>query len=233
MRRYRGVLLDVDGTLVDSNDIHAHAWVEAFEAHDVPVQFARIRRMIGLGGDRMIELLAGYPKGDRHHARIAKTRTKLFVDKWLPKIRPHVGTRELVLRLRAEGYAYAIASAALADELAPMLELANIANLCEQRTTSSDVEASKPDPASIEAGLACVPFDRSQVVMIGDTPYDVEASRGAYTDIIAFTSGGWAADALAGAVAIFEGPADLLARWDTSPLASGCATLPACARSGS
>lgn len=219
MRRYDGVLLDVDGTLVDSNDVHAHAWVETFELHDIKADFARVRRMIGLGGDRMIRLLAGIEPDDRAYDKITKTRSKVFLDKWLPTIRPLLGTRELILRLRAEGYQYAIASAATSVELGPLLELANIADLCEQRTTSSDVEASKPDPAAIEAGLACLPYDRSRVVMFGDTPYDLQACRGAYTDMIAFTSGGWSHDALAGAVAIFKGPADLLARWDESPLA--------------
>lgn len=219
MRRYAGVLLDVDGTLVDSNDIHAHAWVEAFADRDIEVDYSRVRRLIGLGGDRLIEeIVPGAPRGSRENARIGKARAKCFLEKWLHRITPFVGTRELVLRLRAEGYQYAIASAALADELEPLLELAGIADLCDRRTTSSDVEESKPSPLAVEAGLACLSVERSRIVMLGDTPYDVEACRGANVDIVAFTSGGWSHDALAGAVGIYAGPGDLLAHWDESPL---------------
>lgn len=221
MRRYGGVLLDVDGTLVDSNDIHAHAWVETLADHDVEVSFSRVRRMIGLGGDRLIEeLVVDAPRGSKRNKKIGNARAKRFVARWLPQIRPLVGTRDLVLRLRAEGYQYAIASAARSDELEPMLELAGIADLVDRRTTSSDVDESKPDPASIEAGLARLSVDRSRVVMLGDTPYDLEACRGASVDVIAFSSGGWSHDALAGAVGIYAGPGDLVARWDDSPLAS-------------
>lgn len=222
MRRYAAVLLDVDGTLVDSNDAHAHAWVETFAELDHAVDYSRLRRMIGLGGDRMIDSVVGHlDLGHKKLEKIAKRRSEIFRKKWLPQVRPLVGARQLVLRLRAEGYQYAIASAARADELGPLLELADIADLCDRRTTSSDVPASKPDPEAIEAALDVLRgiADRTRVVMLGDTPYDIEACGGANVDIIAFTTGGWAHDALAGAVAVFDGPADLLARWSTSPLA--------------
>jgi phosphoglycolate phosphatase-like HAD superfamily hydrolase len=219
MRRFDGVLLDVDGTLVDSNDIHAHAWVETFAEIDHEVSYARVRSMIGLGGDRLVaEILPDAPRGSRRNQQIGKQRGKRFVEKWLGQIKPFVGTRELVLRLRSEGYQYAIASAARADELGPLLELAGIADLVDRRTSSSDVEESKPDPAAVEAGLACLHVERSRVVMLGDTPYDRMACQGANVAMIAFTSGGWAHDALAGAVSIYAGPADLLARWADSPL---------------
>lgn len=218
MRRYAAVLLDVDGTLVDSNDAHAHAWVDALAEHDFAVDFARARMLIGLGGDKLVETVTGLPPDDAKSKRLREHRSKIFQERWLPTIKPLLGTRALILRLRDEGYQYAIASAALDEELQPLLELADIADLCERRTTSSNVPASKPDPAAIEAALGVVTVDRHRVVMCGDTPYDVEACRGAGVDIIAFTSGGWANDALAGAVAIFRGPADLLARWDDSPL---------------
>jgi phosphoglycolate phosphatase-like HAD superfamily hydrolase len=213
MRRYAAVLLDVDGTLVDSNDAHAHAWCDAFAARDVGVDFARVRSLIGMGGDRLIELVAGYPRGSRDSKRLAKQRTKIFRERWLPTVKPLLGARELLLRLRAEQYPYVIASAANADELAPLLELTGIADLCERRTSSSEVEESKPDPEIIEVALAQLPCDRSRVVMIGDTPYDLEAARGAAVDFLGFTSGGWPHEALAGAVAIRRGPASLLAEW--------------------
>ena len=219
MRRYAGVLLDVDGTLLDSNDIHAHAWVEALAEHGIEVAFERVRRMIGMGGDRLIELVAGFSKDSRESKRISKHRSEIFQNTWLSQVRPLVGARELLQRLRAEGYPYAIATAAKEQELAMLLEAGGIADLCDLRTTSSDVEESKPDPEVVMAALAKLSVERSRAVMIGDTPYDVEAARGANVEIIGFTSGGWSTEALAGAVAMFAGPADLLARWAQSPLA--------------
>ena len=99
-----------------------------------------------------------------------------------------------------------------------MLRVGCIEDLCERRTTSSDVAASKPAPDTIEAALATVWVDRSRCVMIGDTPYDVQAARGAGVDVIGVTTGGWAAEALAGAVAVLAGPAGILASWDDGPL---------------
>jgi HAD superfamily hydrolase (TIGR01509 family) len=218
MRRYAGVLLDVDGTLVDSNDAHAHAWVEAFAERDIAVPYARIRTLIGMGGDRLVELIADLPRDNRDNARIGERRSEIFRERWLRTVHPFEGTRELLLRLRAEQYPYVIASASRTEELWPLLERGGVADLAEHVTSSSDVEESKPDPAIIEAALAKQPYERSRVVMIGDTPYDVEAARGAGVDVIAFTSGGWSREALAGAVAVFDGPADLLARWRDSPL---------------
>jgi len=215
MRRYQAVLLDVDGTLVDSNVAHAHAWVEAFAERGVEIDAERVLRLIGMGGDRVIELVTG-----RHDKRLADRRSKLFRERWLRHVKPLLGARELLLQLRREGYQYVLASAAQADELEAVLAQTGLADLCELRTSSSEVAASKPDPASIEAALRWVDVDRSRVVMLGDTPYDLQATRAASVDLIAFTSGGWSYDALAGAVAIYAHPAALVAAWARSPLAS-------------
>ena len=219
MRRYAVVLLDVDGTLVDSNDAHAHAWVEALADHDLEVAFERVRRMIGMGGDRLIEDVGGPARGTKQNEQLGTHRSKVFRERWLRHVTPLRGARELVLRLRTEGYRYTIASAARDEELGALLEIADLVDLCELATTSSDVERSKPDPAIVEAALAqLLGAERSRAVMIGDTPYDLRAARGAGVDLIGVTSGGWSAEHLSGAVGIFTGPADLLARWHASPL---------------
>ena len=219
MRRYAGVLLDVDGTLVDSNDAHAHCWAEALASHDLEVPYAMVRGMIGMGGDFLIETVGGPARGTRANKKIGEQRSELFRENWLPKIRPLVGARALVLRLASEGYHYAIASAAKADELTPLLELADIADLIEIKTTSDDVEESKPSPDIVDAALARIPVERSRTVMLGDTEFDVQACRSAGVDIIGVTSGGWHSGALGGAVAVYRGPAELLAMWSSSPLA--------------
>jgi phosphoglycolate phosphatase-like HAD superfamily hydrolase len=221
MRRYSAVLLDVDGTLVESNDAHAHAWVDAFAEADISVSYARIRGLIGMGGDRIVELVTGWPRDDKRTKRLGDRRAELFLEQWVGKVRPFVDTRELLLRLRAEQYRTVIATAAKTPELEKLLHAGGIADLVELKTTSSDVEESKPHPEIVEAALAKLGpvSERSRTVMIGDTPYDLEACRGADVDLIAFTTGGWPAEAFGGAVGIYDGPADLLARWADSPLA--------------
>jgi phosphoglycolate phosphatase-like HAD superfamily hydrolase len=193
------VLLDVDGTLVDSNDAHAHAWVEALAKFGHEVTFARVRQLIGMGGDRLVEAATGLSRDSKANKRIGDARSDIFLERWLHTVRPIQGARTLVLRLRSEGYQYALASAAKTEELEPLIELADIADLVPNRTTSSDVENSKHHPDTIEAAL-------------GDTPYDVLAARQANVAIIGVTSGGWSAEALTGAIAIATGPAELALR---------------------
>jgi HAD superfamily hydrolase (TIGR01509 family) len=219
MRPYRGVLLDVDGTLVDSNDAHAHAWEAALARAGLGVAFARIRSLIGMGGTQLIQQLTGLAPEDRTHRAIAKARGEIFRSQWLPRIRPLLDARRFVLRLVDAQYRFAIASSAHAEELEPLLEIADVADLCALRTTASDVERAKPEPDVIDAALAKLGTPRSQVVMIGDSPYDVAAARTARVDTIGVTTGGFTAEQLAGCIAVFDGPAGLLAAWDESPLA--------------
>src|SRR5688500_17221529 len=112
MRKYDAVLLDVDGTLVDSNDAHAHAWVEVLARYGIDIALPTARGMIGMGGDRLIAEVGGPERGTKENKKISAERSKLFHEKWLREVKPLPGARELVLRLRAEGYQYAIASAA-------------------------------------------------------------------------------------------------------------------------
>jgi len=219
MRRFAAVLLDVDGTLVESNDAHAHAWVEALAAHDIEVPYARVRSLIGMGGSLLIAAVGGPEPGSKQSEKIGEERSEIFRERWLRHVRPLPGARDLVLRLKSEGYHVAIASAAKEEELAPLLELADLTDLAPIQTTSDDVDRPKPHPDIVDAALARVPAERHRTVMIGDTPYDVMACRAANVAIIGMTTGGWSTEALAGSIAVYNGPADLLARWRDSPLA--------------
>src|SRR5438045_2305895 len=107
MRRYSAVLLDVDGTLVDSNDAHAHAWVEALAAHDLEVSYARVRGLIGMGGSLPIAEVGGPPVDSKANEKISAHRSEIFRERWLPQVRPLPKARELVLQLGREGYHYA------------------------------------------------------------------------------------------------------------------------------
>jgi HAD superfamily hydrolase (TIGR01509 family) len=220
IRRFQGVLLDVDGTLVDSNDAHALAWHDAFAEAELDIAAARVRRLVGMGGDHLIELLAGYPPGSRQHRRLAQRHGEIFAERYLRTVHPFPGTRALVLALRAAGYLYAIASSSKGDDLDRLLAIAGVDDLCDRRASSSDVASSKPDPDIVEAALAKLPVRRERVVLLGDTPYDVRAARSAGVATIGMSSGGFSAEMLSGAIAIFDGPADLLARWASSPLGS-------------
>jgi phosphoglycolate phosphatase-like HAD superfamily hydrolase len=219
MRRYAAVLLDVDGTLVDSNDAHAHAWVETLGERGIEVSFARVRRMIGMGGDRLIAEAAGLRDGKKTR-KLQDEHAAVFSERWLRHVTVIDGARELVLQLRRDNYEIALATAAHEDVLRPLLEIAGIADLLDANAQPPRPPASKPDPAAIEVALSQLDADRSRVVLIGDTPYDVEAGRAASVDVIGVTTGGYSAEALAGAVAVYRGASDVLAQWDSSPL--GC-----------
>jgi HAD superfamily hydrolase (TIGR01509 family) len=218
MRRFRGVLLDVDGTLVDTVEAHALAWQQAFADRGYEVQLIQIKRMIGMGGDHLVELLTGVDHDSREFKKLSKAHEERF-EAILPRLHGIVGARDFVLRLRAEGYHVVVASSAQGDKLDVLLELANVRDLLTERAAASDVERSKPDPDVIEAALAKLPIARHQAVMIGDTPYDIDAARRAGVSTIGVGTGGFSTEALAGAIAVYASIGELLARWPDSPLA--------------
>jgi HAD superfamily hydrolase (TIGR01509 family) len=216
---YRGVLLDVDGTLVDSNECHARAWADAFVAHGFAIPFAAIRTRIGMGGDLLVTELTGLAADAEEHQAIAATRAMRFRARWLADVRPLDGARDLLDKLRSEGYPYILASSSNGDELEAILDAGGILDLCRDRTSADDVDRAKPHPDIIEVALDRLELAPADAVLIGDTPYDVEAATRAGVAAIAMTTGGFALDSLADAIAIFRGPASLVAGWARSPLA--------------
>jgi HAD superfamily hydrolase (TIGR01509 family) len=213
------VILDVDGTLVDSNDAHASAWVEALReaGHDVP--FERIRRLIGMGGDKLLPTAVGISKDDPAGKQLATRRGEIFKSRYLSSLKPFPGTRALLQRMRADGLQLVVASSAEDDELKALLRIAEADDLIEEQASSDDAKESKPDPDIVQVALDRSGLRPDQVLMIGDTPYDVEAAGKAGAGTIAFRCGGWDDPDLAGARAVYDGPADLLAHYDVSPLA--------------
>ena len=215
---YQAVLLDIDGTLVDSNDAHAHAWVSAFAEAGVTVDFARVRRCIGMGGDKLMPEVSGIADDTPEGARISRRRGEIFTSDWMPQLQPFRDSERFVRALKERGYTAVAASSAKKKELRTLLEIAGAAWLLDGATSSDDAEESKPDPDIIEAALTQAKVSAREAVMVGDTPYDVEAARRAGVATIGFRSGGWRDEDLAGAIAIYDGPWDLLARLDDSPL---------------
>ena len=219
--RIQGVILDVDGTLVDSNDAHAHAWVDAFAEFDFDVPYERVRSLIGMGGDNLLPEAIGVEKDSPVGEALAKRRGEIFKERYLKTVNPFRGTRDLLERMRAEGLEIAIGTSAQEDELKALLETADVVDLIDTKATSDDAESSKPDPDIIHAALKRLQLPPAQVLMVGDTPYDIEAAGRAGVRTVAFRSGGWTDAGLNGAIAVYAGPWDLLDRFDTSPFAAG------------
>lgn len=213
------VLFDVDGTLVDSNDAHASAWVKAFAEHHVTVDPISVRRSIGMGGDKLMPAVSDLTEDDPLGAKISERRAEIFKHDFLPRLQPFPGARELVQAVKARCLTAVAASSASKDDLLPLLEIAGAASLLDAWTSSDDADESKPSPDILEAALARAGTTREHAVMIGDTPYDIAAARRAGIRVIAFRSGGWLDPDLAGAIEIYDGPWDLVDRIDRSLLA--------------
>jgi phosphoglycolate phosphatase-like HAD superfamily hydrolase len=214
----RAVLFDVDGTLVDSNDAHARAWVDAFGEAGVTVSFQDVRRAIGMGGDKLMPRVSGLTEDSPRGAAIAARRREIFKTSYLPHLKAFRDADRLAAALGAAGRTLVAASSAKRDELRPLLQVAGVDALFDAATSSDDAEESKPDPDIVEAALRKARASAHESVMIGDTPYDMEAARGAGVPAIAFRCGGWSDDDLRGAAEIYDGPWDLLARLARSRL---------------
>ena len=222
-KKVEGVLLDVDGTLVDSNAAHARSWGEALKEFGQDVPEEKIRPLIGMGGDKLLPDLLGVDAESQTGQAFSKRRAEIFRQRYLPHLRCTPGAKELIQRFRKEDLKLVIATSAAKSELETMLKQVGLDDLIEKKTSSDDAERSKPDPDIIQAALAQGHLTPSAAILLGDTPYDIEAAARAGVDTVAFLSGGWDAEALDGAIAIYEDPADLLRRFTSSPFS--CASL--------
>ena len=216
----RAVLLDIDGTLADSNDAHARAWVRAFEEHGVDVDPAVVRRAIGMGGDQLMPQVSGIGEDMTLGRQVAERRQSIFWNEFLPTVKPLPGADRLVRALKDRGLTLVTASSASEEELARLLDIVGVRDALDGAASRDAVAASKPDPDIIHAALARAGVGAHEALMIGDTPYDIEAAAKAGVRTIAFRSGGWSDSDLKGALAIYNGPEDLLHHLDQSPLGS-------------
>ena len=218
----KAIFFDIDGTLVDTNDLHARAWDEAFRHFGVELPYAAIRGQIGKGGDNLIPALLPRDLVERKQEEIEEYRSELFKRDYLAQATPFPGVRALFERLRHEGVRVLLASSAHGEEVEHHIELLGVADLIDDTTSADDVEHSKPDPDIFGAALAKVAgLGPSEVLVVGDTPYDIEAAGKLGIRTIGVRCGGFPDAELlrAGAYALYDGPADLLERFDSSPLA--------------
>lgn len=214
--RIRGVLLDVDGTVLYSNDAHAQAWVSAFAEYGYVIPFAQVRPLIGMGGDKLLPaVVADLSSKDGVGKQIAERRKMIFLRRYAPYLQPTAGARALVSRFQQDGLKLVVATSAQRDELDVLLKAAEVADLLPQRTTTDDVDASKPDADLIQVALEKLDVPPADTILLGDTPYDIEAAQKAGVATIAVRCGGFPDTQLQGAVAIFDDPAALLAHYPT------------------
>jgi len=218
----RAAIFDVDGTLVDSVDLHATAWQEALEHFGHHVTFERCRSQIGKGGDQLIPAFLSEAEHEHHGKEMEEWRGQLFRSKYLPLVRPFSAVPELLRRIRDAGLKVAVASSAKKAELEVYLEIACVQDLVEMATSSEDAEQSKPAPDIFQAALTKLSLAGPDVMAVGDTPYDAEAAVKAGIPTIGLLCGGFAEVELrrGGCVAVYPGPAALFVCLDASPLAS-------------
>jgi HAD superfamily hydrolase (TIGR01549 family) len=215
-------IFDVDGTLVDSVDLHAKAWQEAFAQFGKKISLHQIRRQIGKGADQLLPVFFSKQELDEVGQELDEYRSKLFKKEYLPQVKGFPKVRELFQRIKRDHKRIALASSAKSEELEIYKKVAKVADLIEDETSSQDADKSKPHPDIFEAALQRLPgITLDQVIVVGDTPYDAEAAAKANLQTIGFLCGVWNEKHLrqAGCVAIYKNPADLLARYDKSPLA--------------
>ena len=220
VKQIKAILLDVDGTLIDSNDAHASAWVQAFAESGLAVSFDEVRHLIGMGGDQLMPRVSGMAEDSNEGRAIAERRGQIFKRDYLPQLRPLHEAAQLVRALKDRGLTVVAASSAREDELGSLLEIAGVRDLLDAKTSSDDADESKPEPDIVLAALRRAGVSPEHALMVGDTPYDIEAANRAGVKTIAFRSGGWDDDNLRDAIAIYDGPWDLLARLGESPLAT-------------
>ena len=212
------VILDIDGTLVDTNFHHALAWFRAFRHHGLTLPLWRIHRHIGMGGDQFVEALAGATVEEELGDDIRSTEESRYMD-LIDEVQPMEGARELILKLEADDNTVVLASSAKAHELDHYLDLLDVREAVDGWTSSADVEATKPEPDLVNAAWA--KGDGADAVMVGDSTWDCEAARRAGVGTIAVLTGGFSKQELedAGAMRVVESVGELVKRWSDSPLA--------------
>jgi HAD superfamily hydrolase (TIGR01509 family) len=213
-------VLDIDGTLVDTNYQHAIAWYRAFRRSGIVLPIWRIHRHIGMGGDQLVEALTDSRVEREHGDEIRDAEKKLYFQ-LIDEVEPMEGSRELIEDLKRRGHTVILASSAKDDEVDHYLDLLDARELADGWTTSGDVKETKPQPDLVNAALERSGGSAGEAVMVGDTPWDVRAAENAGVKTLTVRTGGFGDDELrdAGAIEVFESVAELAEKLDQTPLA--------------
>ncbi len=225
----KAAIFDVDGTLVDSNMLHVEAWREAFGHYGKALSADELHAQIGKGGDQLMPVFLSRRELEQFGADLERLRAEIFTRDYLPGVAPFPGARALFERLRHDGTRIVLASSAKETEVERHQKTLGIAELVDAVTDADDVDRSKPFPDIFQAALARLDgVAPDEAIVIGDSPYDAQAATKAGLKMIGVLSGGFAEETLreSGAIAIYRDIADLLERYDQSPLANHRAAAP-------
>jgi HAD superfamily hydrolase (TIGR01549 family) len=215
----KAAIFDIDGTLIDSVDLHAQSWLETFERFGVQARFADVRRHIGEGADRLIPAFVPAEMSNGVRKQIEEFRSQLFKREYLGKVKPFPKVKELFAHIKAKRCKLVLASSCSANEIDQYKAIAGIADMSDHDVTADDAGTSKPSPDIFLKALdRLAPIEPFQTCVIGDTKYDGEAARAANIPFVGLLCGGSSKEELdrAGAVAVYADPADLLihlSRW--------------------
>lgn len=215
------VIFDIDGTLIDSVDAHAEAWVTAFEQFGYSVEFEQMKQKIGKGGEFVIEDVLSPEKVETEGEKIHSFRSQYYHDNFLKKVKPFPKVKELFQRVRDDGLPIVLATSAQPESAEYYIELLGVEDMIQGSTTTGDVDRAKPNPDIFEAALAKLEgVSASQVIVVGDSPYDAKAATKASLRTVGVLSGGFSENQLksAGCTAVYRDLADLLSRYAGSPL---------------
>ncbi|HEY5317678.1 MAG TPA: HAD family hydrolase [Solirubrobacteraceae bacterium] len=212
-------ILDIDGTLVDTNYHHTIAWYRAFREHGIILPIWRIHRHIGMGGDQMVKALTDESIEREQGEKIRDTEGSLYGE-LIGEVEPMEGSRELIEELKGRGHTVVLASSAKEQEVEHYLDLLDARDLADSWTTSADVQATKPEPDLVKAALERAGGKADEATMVGDTPWDVKAADGAGVGTLTVLTGGFAVEELrdAGALDVFESVAELCSKLGETPL---------------
>ena len=217
----KAVLLDMDGTLLDSNSFHAESWVRALNHFGFAATFEAVVKQIGKGGEYLLPMFVPKDKLESMEKEINAYRKRLFHREYIDRIVPFADARRLLELMRARGLRLAVATSGEKEDLEVFKTLLKIHDLVEEDVTADDAERPKPEPDIFEAALKTLNVGASEALALGDTPWDVEAAKKAGLCTVAVQSGGWRKEELeeAGAIAVYVDVADLVRNFDASPFA--------------
>jgi len=217
----KAVLLDMDGTLLDSNSFHAESWVRTLNHFGFAATFEAVVKQIGKGGEYLLPMFVPKDKLESMEKEINAYRKRLFHREYIDRIVPFADARRLLELMRARGLRLAVATSGEKEDLEVFKTLLKIHDLVEEDVTADDAERPKPEPDIFEAALKTLNVGASEALALGDTPWDVEAAKKAGLCTVAVQSGGWRKEELeeAGAITVYVDVADLVRNFDASPFA--------------
>ena len=220
MPKVEALLCDIDGTLVESNWLHAESWQRSFAEIGIDLELDAVRRQIGKGGDELIPVFVSWWRAKVVEQPLKAYRKFLFESEYLQQVKPLPRAKEFLERVKAAGIRPALATSASAKDLETYKKIVGMEDLIEEQSSADDTDRAKPHPDIFQATLKKLKLPCEKVLALGDTPYDAEAAGEAGISVIGVESGGWSRSDLleAGCIEVYKDVAELLERFEESAL---------------